>query len=74
MNKVTPFLMFNNQLEAAIEFYTATFGVEHAGVGGLERGSCAGTWGRRSVTSSDSRGRDGSWEGSRCRWRWRNWG
>lgn len=25
MNKVTPFLMFNNQLEAAIEFYTATF-------------------------------------------------
>jgi len=25
MNKVTPFLMFNNQLAAAIEFYTATF-------------------------------------------------
>ena len=25
MNKVTPFLMFDNQLEAAIEFYTATF-------------------------------------------------
>jgi len=25
MNKVTPFLMFNGQLEAAIEFYTATF-------------------------------------------------
>ncbi len=25
MNKVTPFLMFNDQLEAAIEFYTATF-------------------------------------------------
>ena len=25
MNKVTPFLMFNNQLEAAIAFYTATF-------------------------------------------------
>ena len=25
MNKVTPFLMFNNQLEAAIKFYTATF-------------------------------------------------
>ena len=25
MNKVTPFLMFNHQLEAAIEFYTATF-------------------------------------------------
>src|SRR5690606_13136867 len=24
-NKVTPFLMFNDQLEAAIEFYTATF-------------------------------------------------
>ena len=22
MNKVTPFLMFNDQLEAAIEFYT----------------------------------------------------
>lgn len=25
MNKVTPFLMFNNQLEAAMEFYAATF-------------------------------------------------
>jgi predicted 3-demethylubiquinone-9 3-methyltransferase (glyoxalase superfamily) len=25
MNKVTPFLMFNHQLEAAIAFYTATF-------------------------------------------------
>ena len=25
MNKVTPFLMFNVQLEAAIKFYTATF-------------------------------------------------
>lgn len=25
MSKVTPFLMFNNQLEAAMEFYTATF-------------------------------------------------
>lgn len=25
MNKVTPFLMFDNQLEAAIEFYTNTF-------------------------------------------------
>ena len=25
MNKVTPFLMFNDQLEAAIEFYIATF-------------------------------------------------
>lgn len=25
MNKVTPFLMFNDQLEAAIEFYVATF-------------------------------------------------
>jgi predicted 3-demethylubiquinone-9 3-methyltransferase (glyoxalase superfamily) len=25
MNKVTPFLMFSDQLEAAIEFYTATF-------------------------------------------------
>jgi predicted 3-demethylubiquinone-9 3-methyltransferase (glyoxalase superfamily) len=25
MPKVTPFLMFNNQLEAAIEFYAATF-------------------------------------------------
>jgi predicted 3-demethylubiquinone-9 3-methyltransferase (glyoxalase superfamily) len=25
MNKVTPFLMFNDRLEAAIEFYTATF-------------------------------------------------
>ena len=25
MNKVTPFLMFNDQLEAAIGFYTATF-------------------------------------------------
>jgi predicted 3-demethylubiquinone-9 3-methyltransferase (glyoxalase superfamily) len=25
MNKATPFLMFNDQLEAAIEFYTATF-------------------------------------------------
>jgi len=25
MNKVTPFLMFNDQLEAAIELYTATF-------------------------------------------------
>jgi predicted 3-demethylubiquinone-9 3-methyltransferase (glyoxalase superfamily) len=25
MNKVTPFLMFNDQLEAAITFYTATF-------------------------------------------------
>ncbi|AKU92670.1 VOC family protein [Vulgatibacter incomptus] len=24
-NKVTPFLMFNDQLEAAVEFYTATF-------------------------------------------------
>jgi len=24
MNKVTPFLMFNDQLDAAIEFYTAT--------------------------------------------------
>lgn len=24
-NKVTPFLMFNDQLEAAMEFYTATF-------------------------------------------------
>lgn len=25
MNKVTPYLMFNDQLEAAIAFYTATF-------------------------------------------------
>ncbi|HEX9562925.1 MAG TPA: VOC family protein [Gemmatimonadaceae bacterium] len=25
MRKVTPFLMFNDQLDAAIEFYTATF-------------------------------------------------
>jgi len=25
MNKVTPFLMFNDQLEAAMAFYTATF-------------------------------------------------
>jgi predicted 3-demethylubiquinone-9 3-methyltransferase (glyoxalase superfamily) len=25
MNKVTPFLMFNDQLEAAMEFYTTTF-------------------------------------------------
>ena len=25
MNKVTPFLMFNDQLEAAIAFYTSTF-------------------------------------------------
>ena len=25
MTKVTPFLMFNDQLEAAIAFYTATF-------------------------------------------------
>ncbi len=25
MNKVTPFLMFNDQLEAALAFYTATF-------------------------------------------------
>jgi predicted 3-demethylubiquinone-9 3-methyltransferase (glyoxalase superfamily) len=25
MNKVTPFLMFSDQLEAAMEFYTATF-------------------------------------------------
>ena len=25
MNKVTPFLLFNDQLEAAIAFYTATF-------------------------------------------------
>ena len=25
MNKVTPFLMFNDQLEAAMELYTATF-------------------------------------------------
>jgi predicted 3-demethylubiquinone-9 3-methyltransferase (glyoxalase superfamily) len=25
MGKVTPFLMFNDQLEAAVEFYTATF-------------------------------------------------
>src|SRR5579864_5278055 len=25
MTKVTPFLMFNDQLEAAVEFYTATF-------------------------------------------------
>lgn len=25
MNKVTPFLMFNDQLEAAMQFYTATF-------------------------------------------------
>ncbi|MEZ4394309.1 MAG: VOC family protein [Polyangiales bacterium] len=25
MNKVTPFLMFNDQLDAAMEFYTATF-------------------------------------------------
>jgi predicted 3-demethylubiquinone-9 3-methyltransferase (glyoxalase superfamily) len=25
MRKVTPFLMFNNQLDAAIKFYTATF-------------------------------------------------
>ena len=25
MTKITPFLMFNDQLEAAVEFYTATF-------------------------------------------------
>lgn len=29
MSKVTPFLMFNDQLEAAIEFYTATFPDSH---------------------------------------------
>ncbi|WP_407276389.1 VOC family protein [Halothiobacillus sp. DCM-1] len=40
MNKVTPFLMFNDQLEAAMAFYTATFpdseikNVAHAGKDG----------------------------------------
>jgi predicted 3-demethylubiquinone-9 3-methyltransferase (glyoxalase superfamily) len=40
MSKVTPFLMFNDQLEAAMEFYTATFpdseirSVARAGEGG----------------------------------------
>lgn len=40
MRKVTPFLMFNDQLEPAIEFYTATFpdskvvSVARAGKGG----------------------------------------
>ncbi|HEU4385523.1 MAG TPA: VOC family protein [Anaeromyxobacteraceae bacterium] len=40
MSKVTPFLMFDDQLEAAIEFYTATFpdskvvSVSRAGKGG----------------------------------------
>lgn len=29
MNKVTPFLMFNDQLEAAMEFYAATFPDSH---------------------------------------------
>jgi predicted 3-demethylubiquinone-9 3-methyltransferase (glyoxalase superfamily) len=29
MSKVTPFLMFNDQLEAAIAFYTATFPDSH---------------------------------------------
>lgn len=29
MTKVTPFLMFNDQLEAAMEFYTATFPDSH---------------------------------------------
>lgn len=29
MTKVTPFLMFNDQLEAAMEFYTATFPGSH---------------------------------------------
>jgi predicted 3-demethylubiquinone-9 3-methyltransferase (glyoxalase superfamily) len=39
-NKVTPFLMFNDQLEAALEFYAATFpdsevtSVNRAGKGG----------------------------------------
>ena len=32
MNKVTPFLMFNDQLEAAIEFYAATFPNSEPGV------------------------------------------
>jgi predicted 3-demethylubiquinone-9 3-methyltransferase (glyoxalase superfamily) len=43
MSKVTPFLMFDDQLEAAIEFYTATFpgsevrNVARAGEGGPVR-------------------------------------
>lgn len=39
MSKVTPFLMFNNQLEAAIEFYTKTFPdstVKHAARNGSD--------------------------------------
>jgi len=43
MNKVTPFLMFNEQVEAAIEFHTSTFpdpdvrNVARAGSDGLIR-------------------------------------
>jgi len=39
MSKVTPFLMFNDQLEAAIEFYTSTFPdskVKHVGRAGKD--------------------------------------
>jgi len=39
MNKVTPFLMFNDQLEAAIAFYTATFPDRLLAVAKSQRGS-----------------------------------
>ncbi len=40
MNKITPFLMFNNQLQEAIEFYTATF--PHSEIKSLSRNGADG--------------------------------
>lgn len=45
MSKVTPFLMFNDQLESAIEFYTSTFPDSRVtNVARAERGGAFPRW------------------------------
>jgi predicted 3-demethylubiquinone-9 3-methyltransferase (glyoxalase superfamily) len=46
MSKITPFLMFNNQLEVAIAFYTTTFPDSK-----IKNAACAGSDG--SITSAE---------------------
>ena len=65
MTKVTPFLMFNDQLEAAITFYAETFpdsqvkSMARTGNDGPVTSAEARALGLRVVAEADSHDRDG---------------
>jgi predicted 3-demethylubiquinone-9 3-methyltransferase (glyoxalase superfamily) len=85
MNKVTPFLMFNDQLEAAMEFYSATFpdseirNVARAGEDGPISSAEFVVGGQHFMgytevpTSASLRGSRSTWT-ARIRMRWMNTG